>query len=385
MKSRKVQIVLALVISGVCLYLYAKDQDWPAVWSAMTKANYIYVMMAIGISILSMLIRAFRWQSLLGEPRVSIRQLFLISNIGFMGNGIFPARMGELIRPFLVWKTTPHKFSTALATIVVERVYDLLGLLTILAFVLVVFPFETSHTPSTEAVSSTSMTEQNTLVSDPETAGRDADDHSYFLNPVQAVKDLAFLGVFVFFLLFAVIAVMSFAPETSLNIARKMFKPFPESISQKLLHAIESFEQGASTLRSAPAFLYCLFWTMFLWLSIAFGELIVVWAFGADIGFAGSLFLMVGLCFAVMFPQAPGYIGVYQLAVYSILVYAFGVDKSISSAAAWIMWLTQVPAIIATGFISLVIMGISFQEISHLQEEVSESPAIETSTESVLK
>lgn len=363
MKSRKIQIVIALTISFVCLYLFAKDQKWSDVWTAMKGAHLGWIVLAAILSVNSVLIRAFRWRALLGEPKVSVAKLFMIANIGFMGNGIFPARMGELIRPFLVWRYTPHAFSTALATIVVERVYDLMGLLLCLAFVFAVFPFPAQPLSpgSAQEISLASPSDSNM----PQTMIEK--------SPLEYIKEMAYLGVYLFIVLFGGIAVMSYAPEWSLKIARVIFKPLPHAITEKLLKAIESFEKGAVTFRKPGAFLYCVAWTIVLWISIAFSELVVLWAFGVySVSMTGALFIMVGLCFAVMFPQAPGYIGVYQLAVWFILVKTFYIDSTTATAAAWIMWLTQCPSVIIAGFISLLIMGISFKEISHVREQIPE-------------
>jgi len=142
MKSKKFQIAAALLLGGFCLYLFFRSiDDWSIVWAHMSKVHIGYFLLAVAVQILSMLIRAIRWQTFLGEPLFPLGKLFLITNIGFMANGVLPARMGELIRPFLVWRSSTHAFSTALATIVMERVFDLLGLLLILAFVFWANPF----------------------------------------------------------------------------------------------------------------------------------------------------------------------------------------------------------------------------------------------------
>ena len=359
MKSKKIQIIIALAIGLGCLYLFAKDQNWSEVWLAMKGANPGWILLAVILSVNSILIRAFRWRMLLGEPKVPVVKLFLIANIGFMGNGIFPARMGELLRPFLVWKMTPHAFSTALATIIVERIYDLMGLLLILAFVFTVFPFPSMQGQPAELAASAqgSQLTQDIMNTDPR----------------DYIQGLAKLGVLIFIAMFSAIAVMSYAPQWSLKIARIIFNPLPTGISDKLLKAIESFEKGAVTFRKPLEFLYCVMWTIVLWVSIAFSELLILWALGIDtVGMTGALFLMAGLCFAVMFPQAPGYIGVYHFAVQLILVKTFLIDSTIATAAAWIMWLSQVPPVIVSGFVSLLIMGVSFKEISHVREEIPE-------------
>ncbi len=363
MKSRKVQILLAIIIGIGCLYLFAADEDmqWPKVWAAMKSANYFYVFFAVLLGWSSMLIRSWRWQILLDKPKVSISKLFLIMNIGFMGNGVFPARMGELIRPFLIWRYTKHAFPTAIASIIVERVFDLLGLLLILAFVFMVMPFPAADTnaAANPALSMTETANQAELST---------------TDPWEWMQNLAKLGVVAFIALFGVIGIMSYAPEWSLRVAQSLFKPLPQTISSKLLQMVESFEKGAIAFRRPISFFICLFYTLLLWLTIAFSELVILWAFGIDtVPFTGALFLMAGLCFAVMFPQLPGYVGVYQFAVKLILCKTFFIDADDAGAIALVMWLSQVPPVILLGFVCLIIMGVSFKEITQVQTEVPES------------
>lgn len=352
MKSRKLQILIALGVSAVCLYFFAKDMDWPLVWAAIRQADYRWVFVSILLGCLSMLIRALRWQSFLGEPKITVSRLFLIMNVGFMGNNVFPARMGELIRPFLVWRCAPpHRFSTALATIIVERVFDLLGLLLILAYVFYVFPF-----PAASAQNAGFAVEA-------------AEASASLVTPHQMQKYTQ-LAVLVFIALFGGIGILTYAPHWSRRTAQKIFSPLPHSLADKLLHMVVSFEKGASTFRRPASFFYCLLLTLVLWIEIALSELVILWAFYIpNVGFNGSLFLMAGLCFAVMFPQAPGYIGVYQGAVLAMLHYVFKVNKDIAGAAAWVMWGASVLPIIILGFICLIFLGVSFQEISRVQSQ----------------
>jgi uncharacterized membrane protein YbhN (UPF0104 family) len=334
--------------------------QWPKVWAAIKSANYGLVFFSILLGFSSMLIRSWRWQILLDRPVVSIGKLFLIMNIGFMGNGVFPARMGELIRPFLIWRYTDHAFPTAIATIVVERVFDLLGLLLILALVFILMPFPQANSASPDSAIS---------------AGADNDVPAELAaDPWEWMQDLALLGVIAFIGLFGVIAAMSYAPEWSLRLAQTLFKPLPHTIASKLLRMVESFEKGAIAFRKPISFLYCLFYTLLLWSTIAFSEWMILWAFGIyHVPFTGALFLMAGLCFAVMFPQLPGYVGVYQFAVKLILCSTFFIDPDQAGAVALVMWMSQVPPVILLGFVCLIIMGVSFKEISQVQSEVNET------------
>lgn len=337
MKKTIVTIVSILLGIGA-LYWFAQGQNWSEVWYAIQHAHLGWLAAAVLLQFIAMYIRAMRWRSFLGAPYVNTNQLFLISNIGFMANGVLPARMGELIRPFLVGRNTNHSFSAALATIVVERVFDLLAILMILAFVLALFPF-------------------------PEDAAW--------------IQQAANIGIVMFLVLLSGICLIAYAPQFSLTLATVISKPFPPALGESLTKAVVAFGLGTSTFKRPLSFVYCLAQTFLLWIVIAFSELVVLWAFGiTEVGFLGALFLMAGLCFAVMAPQLPGYIGVYQLATKTILVYTFGIDEDLSAAVAIVMWFTQVPPIIIAGFVCLVVMGISFQEISHVShDKPDETPA----------
>jgi glycosyltransferase 2 family protein len=368
MKSKALQISIAFIVGFICIYLFVQSiDDWGMVFASMENIHYGWLGIAIFFNILGIYLRAIRWQLFLGEPKVSVTKLFLIANIGFMGNGIFPARMGELIRPFLVWRSTEHTFPKALATIVVERVYDLMGLLLILAFVFIVLPFPVDGTNS---IGQELVVERSSAVTDVESP--EAGESLLSIdNPLEWIKSLAKYGLVIFFILFTAIGTLTFAPRWSLGVAGKLLSPLPSPLSLKILSAIQSFEQGASTFRNPKEFSFCLFWTMMVWFSITYGELAVLYAFGIDsVSFAGALFLMVGLCFAVMFPQLPGYIGMFQLAVMTILTQTFFIEKSTAGGIAIVMWLTQIPSVVIAGFISLLIMGVSFTDIRKIQTEL---------------
>lgn len=340
MKSRWLQFLIAIIIGGVCLYFFARSvPDWGMVWSTILKANYGLLALAALLNLFTIYIRAWRWRSFLGEPKVSSWKLFLIGGVGFMANGVLPARMGELIRPFLVSRMTPHKFAAALATIVVERVFDLLLILMLLAYSLWVFPVQ--------AIS----------------ASADA--------PTFSINDLGQLGVVVLVILATAVAVMSYAPHWSIGVIRFFGKFLPHGLVDKLIQIVHSFEQGSSTFRRPRSFAYCAAISLLLWLTIAFGELLVLWAFGVDnVDMNGALLFMSALCFAVMFPQAPGFLGPYQIVAAMVLTHTFGVEASTAGAIAITMWFTQVPPVIAMGLPCMAALNVSFHDITHTGEQI---------------
>lgn len=53
--------------------------------------------------------------------RIGVGRLFSANSIGFMANVLFPARLGEFVRAYVLGGNNPVSATTAFATIVVER------------------------------------------------------------------------------------------------------------------------------------------------------------------------------------------------------------------------------------------------------------------------
>ena len=97
---------------------------------------------------LAYLVRAWRWQFLLiGVGHIPLRSLWSSIMIGFMGNNILPARLGELLRAYSLGRSAGVSRSAALASVVVERILDIGVLLLIFGTVFVHGPASPGDRP----------------------------------------------------------------------------------------------------------------------------------------------------------------------------------------------------------------------------------------------
>ena len=105
------------------------------------EMEYVYLLPAVVMIVLAYVFRAYRWKALL-EPslKVNVSELYSPMMVGFMGN-FLPARAGEILRPYLLSKKSNITFSAAFASIIIERLFDLIMLLLIFIWV---FWFEAS-------------------------------------------------------------------------------------------------------------------------------------------------------------------------------------------------------------------------------------------------
>jgi glycosyltransferase 2 family protein len=138
--NRTAQFIVSLLITAGALYYTLHNVSLKELGESFAQAHYIYMVPAILLMAFSYVLRCWRWRILLSPmKKVNTVGLFSPLMVGYMGN-ILPARAGEILRPYLVGKKYGIPFSGALATIVVERVTDIVILLLIFLWVFVGHP-----------------------------------------------------------------------------------------------------------------------------------------------------------------------------------------------------------------------------------------------------
>jgi len=113
-----------LVISTVAILLLIRFSNWSEVIQAISQINLTWLIPAILLFIVSVGLRAWAWMILL-QKKVNYGRVYLTLNEGYLLNNIFPFRLGELGRAFILSETTKLSGFFVLSTIVIERTYDL--------------------------------------------------------------------------------------------------------------------------------------------------------------------------------------------------------------------------------------------------------------------
>jgi uncharacterized protein (TIRG00374 family) len=129
---------LGLLISASFVYLALRGLQLDQVWQTLQEANYAWVIPGVLIYFVGVWARTWRWHYMLRSLKaIPLRRLFPEVVIGYMGNNVYPARAGEVIRAYALRRKEGVAMSGSLATIVVERVFD--GLVMLL-FIVVSLP-----------------------------------------------------------------------------------------------------------------------------------------------------------------------------------------------------------------------------------------------------
>jgi len=129
-------MLIGLAAGALFLWLAAWSVDWHGVGRALAAAR-IEMLAPIALLLTAhYFFKALRWRVLLADSAaISPAFAMRLTMIGFFMNNIFPARIGEVARPYLLSVNTPGaSFPFALATVVGDKLFDLLlNILTLLA------------------------------------------------------------------------------------------------------------------------------------------------------------------------------------------------------------------------------------------------------------
>jgi uncharacterized protein (TIRG00374 family) len=288
------QFWLGLLISGFFLYLALRGLKLQDVWTSLQGARYAWLIPGVIVYFMGVVVRAWRWQYLLKPVKeVPFKRSFEIVTIGYMGNNIFPARLGEVLRAVILKRHEDVPVSASLATIIVERVFD--GVV-MLAFVFL----------NLGALAS-------------------IEGSSGFIGSIQSLAvwgAVIFLGVLGAFLLAAM-----FPEPTEKIVTWFAERLLPERFREKVLEIACKFLGGLEALRSPREALMIFVTSVIIWLFETGKYWFVMHAFDFEVSFL-ALMLMNGIVnLATTIPSAPGYVGTFDAPGIAVLE-AFGISKA---------------------------------------------------------
>lgn len=124
---KKARFWIGILISIIALIFAFRQVDFGSVWAALSGVNYWLLAASLLPLVLFLVVRAFRWRMLFYPQRgLRIRNLLAVINIGYLLSNVFPARLGDVARAYLIGDTEPVSRTVAFSTIVAERVLDAL-------------------------------------------------------------------------------------------------------------------------------------------------------------------------------------------------------------------------------------------------------------------
>ena len=282
----KKNMIAGIAVSCICIYFVLRGINFSEVAASFRAMQYGYIIPVVLTSLASLYLRSYRWGVML-ERLVSYDQwtLFKLSSIGFMAIGVLPARLGEFVRPYLVKQHSGVRMSATMATVVLERVFDLLTLMLFLFVVLV----KISLPPEI-----------------------------FKAGIIMLTISLAVLTVLI---------ILGTKRDFSARIIGRVLRFLPGRIGKPAAHLADSFLEGLQLLPDVKKTLWVLLLSLVNWLLVGVSNYVLFYAFGMHLSIFNAFAVLAIVALGVMIPAAPGFIGTYHYACVLGLT-SFGIAKS---------------------------------------------------------
>jgi glycosyltransferase 2 family protein len=266
--------------------------------------------------------RSERWRSLFPrDSRPGHVPTFWASQVGLLANNVLPVRAGELVRVLALCRESGLRRTAVLATVGVERVFDL----AVIALLQLAIASQLPHAD---------VTRRFTLL---------------------AVAILAISA--------AIVIVLAIAPVR--RTAGRLLLRLPVLRTRGGV-LIDSLRTGLAALRERELAAVALLWTLASWLVLAFAGWCVLQAFGLHLPWHAALFLLIAVTFAQAVPASAGSVGVFELAARSALV-AYGVPPAVALSAGLVLHAVSALPFIALGVVGMARLGVSGAELARAE------------------
>jgi uncharacterized protein (TIRG00374 family) len=280
------KVILGILISVILVYLSVRGINLQDILNDLEQIKISYVIIFIILVVLMQGLRSYRWGVIL-QPMEKIDQfaLFSVTSVGFMAIAAIPARIGELARPYLISKRSSIKMSSALGTVLIERILDSFTVLTMALIVLLL-----TDLPSW-------MIESSII---------------FFLLAVA---------------MFCFILFLILRREKALKFINIILSKLPGKFANKIDQLIHHFIDGFQIITNIKLLLYLFFLSAIIWLVDVLAIYMLLLSFGFTLPVIASFVLMIILIVGIAIPAGPGYIGNWHYACVLALS-LFGLTKA---------------------------------------------------------
>ncbi len=234
-----------------------------------------------------------------------------------MVTNLFPARLGELVRPLALSRMAPVSMSAALGTVVLERILDAVAILLLAGLTMASPSFPAGATVFGKPVGDTVL--------------------------VAALVAAAALGL---------VTLAAFSPDRVARIGHAWSRRLPGRWGEATLRRLEALLSGLRLMRRPAALLGALLWSLLLWVWMAAAFWTAFRAFGIHLGFTAAMFTECALSLFEALPAAPGFIGTMQAGVLASVHGVFGVDTEAT--------LSMALGYYVAGFVPVTLLGLHY-------------------------
>lgn len=354
-KKQILQLGIGILVSAAALYVVLQGVTWQDLVASFRSFRLSALWPSLFWFYVGVLIRGWRWQ-LLFRPAHRIPFWHATGGmfICFAFNNLFPARAGEFARAYLIGKKDNTGFSTALGTVVAERLLDMLVLLPCLILALAVAPI-----------------------------APDAEFSLSLFGKVWTLTGAQFLKTKDGLLSMAILLGIGIA-AISIEQSRGWFlqilhalRFIPAGIRKKIEHLTNEFAQGLRSLHHPGRAVVLLTLSFLTWVTNALSVQAIAQGFDFQhpMTFMQAFALIIIICIFIAVPATPGYWGLAEAGfVFSVVMMDIHPNDPLVVSCAILSHLTQWVPLILIGMPWAWFWHVSMDEVEAAEEEAERKP-----------
>ena len=326
------QIAFGVVLSAVLLWWSFRGTSPAEVLDHLRHARLLPILLGVALATLTFVLRTLRWRLLLRAEDGSAlptRALWHATAMGFMANNVLPLRAGEVVRVFAASRLTGARFTSALASVAVDRLFDALTVVCLLGVGLL---------------------------------GADLPPNTRVAGvPIHRIVAGGGLVVLAGLAVAAMVLAWPVAAERAIRALCPAGR-----LAERLVGMIEGIRHGLSALRSPVRIVGVIAWSLTTWLVNALSFYVMFGSLGIVVGFPGTLLLQSLIMVGISVPSTPGYIGAFEAPI-KLVLDLYSVPADLAATYAITYHSTTYLPITLLGLWSLYRTGLGLREIRRVE------------------
>jgi glycosyltransferase 2 family protein len=322
MKRRRWVTLIGFAISIILLYFSLRDIMLRDIVETLKHARLKYAFLPLLFIFAAVSGASYRWSRVSGT-KVHLSETFVALMIGLFINNVLPARIGELARGYVLSKKKGFTFTYAFSTVLVDRFFDLTGLLLL----------------------------------------------TFFFFPKRELPTRISQGIYMIIglAIICVIGILVLSRERFANRLSSRLLKVERSFLTKFAKTILSIQENLKRITSPLLILFFAAISFGTWFCMSLALYFVTLALNVSVPFVCVPFVCALLNMGITIPSSPGYIGLYQF----LLVYLFslfGVPKYEAFAVSLLFHASWYIPYTIIGFLLLLREHLKIRDIQRLNE-----------------
>lgn len=319
--------LLVVLLTAGLLWWFFRNVDFGNVWAAIQGAHVWMLLLAVGVTFQTYVVRTWRWQALLVPiGHAKFEPAFRTTVIGFTATFLLPGRLGEVLRPYLLAREAGFNAAATFATIIIERVLDLAAVVLLFAFFLLTTPAAVS----------------------------------------RELRLGGGLAAAVALVALAAMTVSAGHPDRFERWAGAVLRILPVRLAAVATRLVRHFIEGLAVMRRPGPLVVSFALSIVLWMSIGLGVWLCSRAFDLTFAFSGSFLVLMFLVVGVAVPVPAGVGSFHEMYRYAVVTF-FAADNDRAIAAALVLHAVSFLPISILGLALMARQGLTFVGLQRMK------------------